>query len=105
MADLKETGRFEVDPATKEAMDEIMACDYASEEETLSAIKEIYHAAGYIPIPTLLSAIKYRKYLQRTGDSTKTVIDATASPYKFSGSVLEAIKGSAFIQGKGSLKF
>jgi threonine synthase len=105
MADLKETGRFEVDPATKEAMDEIMACDYASEEETLSAIKEIYHAAEYIPdTHTAVGYKVYRKYLQRTGDSTRTVIDATASPYKFSGSVLEAIKGSSFIQGKGEFE-
>ena len=74
-------------------------------EETLSAIKEIYHAAEYIPdTHTAVGYKVYRKYLQRTGDSTRTVIDATASPYKFSGSVLEAIKGSSFIQGKGEFE-
>ena len=35
----------------------------------------------------------YEKYKKETGDQAKTVIASTASPYKFSGSVLEAIEG------------
>lgn len=33
----------------------------------------------------------YNDYKAATGDETKTIIASTASPYKFSGSVLEAI--------------
>ena len=33
----------------------------------------------------------YKDYAAATGDKTKTVIASTASPYKFSGSVLAAI--------------
>ncbi|MCM1579438.1 MAG: threonine synthase, partial [Ruminococcus sp.] len=35
----------------------------------------------------------YEDYRKATGDTTKTVIASTASPYKFSGSVLEAVEG------------
>ena len=34
-------------------------------------------------------------YRQETGDGAPMVIAATASPYKFAGSVLEAIEGTA----------
>ena len=33
----------------------------------------------------------YQDYVADTGDKTKTVIASTASPYKFSGSVLDAL--------------
>ena len=33
----------------------------------------------------------YRRYREEIGDQTKTVIASTASPYKFSRSVMEAI--------------
>ena len=35
----------------------------------------------------------YLDYIAKTGDTTKTIIASTASPYKFSASVLEAIEG------------
>ena len=35
----------------------------------------------------------YNHYKEETKDPAKTVIASTASPYKFSGSVLEAIDG------------
>ncbi|MDD3819679.1 MAG: threonine synthase, partial [Actinomycetota bacterium] len=33
----------------------------------------------------------YQKYLKETGDTTKTVIASTASPFKFPGSVASAL--------------
>ena len=36
----------------------------------------------------------YNRYRKEEQDETKTVIASTASPYKFSKSVMEAIKGS-----------
>ncbi|NMB36067.1 MAG: threonine synthase, partial [Firmicutes bacterium] len=42
----------------------------------------------------------YQKYRLQTGDLTKTVINATASPFKFSRSVLKAIKGPDYLQGR-----
>ena len=42
----------------------------------------------------------YRDYCRKSEDKTVTVITATASPCKFSGSVLEALRGRDFIQNK-----
>ena len=36
----------------------------------------------------------YNNYVNETGDNTKTVIVSTASPFKFSDSVLKSIKGT-----------
>ena len=38
-----------------------------------------------------MAACAYEKYTAETGDRTKTVIASTASPYKFTRSVMEAI--------------
>jgi threonine synthase len=101
MAALKERGRFEVDAETRQAMAQFIAPGFASEEETMSAIREVFESAGYLLDPHTAVGFKvYRKYLAATGDGTKTVICATASPFKFSSSVLQAIKGKDFLGGK-----
>ena len=40
---------------------------------------------------TSVAATVYDKYRKETGDTTKTVIASTASPYKFTRSVMNAI--------------
>ena len=42
---------------------------------------------------TGVASAAYQKYVKETGDTTKTVIAATASPFKFSRAVLGAIRG------------
>ncbi len=55
-------------------------------------IKEIYEEEGYIiDTHTAVAAAVYKKYKQETGDGAKTVIASTASPYKFTRSVMAAI--------------
>ena len=49
---------------------------------------------GYlIDTHTGVAAAVYEQYKKKTGDMTKTVIASTASPYKFSRSVMEAVLG------------
>ena len=43
---------------------------------------------------TAVASAVYRKYVKETGDSRKTVVASTASPYKFARSVMEAIAGN-----------
>lgn len=65
---------------------------YASEKDTLAVIKRIYDKCGYvIDTHTAVAASVYEQYKAATGDTTKTVIASTASPYKFTRSVMEAI--------------
>ena len=40
---------------------------------------------------TAVAGAVYQKYLRETGDRTKTVIASTASPFKFTRSVMHAI--------------
>ena len=69
--------------------------NYASEEETAAIIKEIYETDGYvIDTHTAVAASVYEKYKVDSGDTAKTVIASTASPYKFTRSVMTAIDAS-----------
>ena len=66
--------------------------NYCSEEETGEAIHATYQNSDYVIDPhTAVAAGVYKKYLADTQDHTTTVIASTASPYKFTRSVMEAI--------------
>ena len=66
--------------------------NYASEKETAEVIKALYEQCGYvIDTHTAVAASVYGKYKEDTKDETKTVIASTASPFKFTRSVMEAI--------------
>ncbi len=66
--------------------------NYCSEEETAGAISSTYQASDYvIDTHTAVAAGVYKKYKEETGDALPTVIASTASPYKFTRSVMEAL--------------
>ena len=67
--------------------------NYASEAETADTIKRIYEKYDYIiDTHTAVAASVYEKYVKDTGDDkTISVIASTASPYKFTRSVMNAI--------------
>lgn len=99
-ADLGATGRFEVDAETKRAIDAILTPGYASVSETLETINKVFASDGYpLDTHTAVGVKVYQDYAQRTGDKSVTVIEATANPYKFTSSVLEAIKGPKALTG------
>lgn len=66
--------------------------DYADEQETAKAIARLYKETGYImDTHTAVAASVYEKYKKETGDTKKTVVVSTASPFKFARSVMNAI--------------
>ena len=66
--------------------------NFASEQETAEKIMSVYEACGYVLDPhTAVAGAVYDKYVRDTGDETTTIIASTASPYKFTRSVMEAI--------------
>ena len=66
--------------------------NYASEAETSATIKKVYDSDNYImDTHTAVAANVYDKYVAATGDTTPTVIASTASPYKFTRSVMNSI--------------
>jgi len=65
---------------------------YATEEDTLKAIKKEYEATGYIIDPhTAVAKAAYDSYTKDTKDITPAIIVSTASPYKFTKSAMIAL--------------
>ena len=91
MSALTKAGEYTITDTMKSNMKDFLG-GYASESETAKIIKAIYEKTGYvIDTHTAVAASVYYNYVSRTGDSTKTIIASTASPYKFTRSVMEAI--------------
>ena len=66
--------------------------NYASEQETAQTIHDLYENTGYvIDTHTAVAACVHKKYKEATKDDKVTVIASTASPYKFTRSVMNAI--------------
>lgn len=89
---LASTGKYEVSDAVKAVLKDEFYAGCCNDVETKACIKEIYEKYSYTCDTHTAVAVKvYQDYKTATGDETKTIIASTASPYKFSGSVLEAI--------------
>lgn len=101
MADLQAKGCFAVDTGTLESVANILSAGFATEKDTLRAINEVFTNCAYLlDTHTAVGYQVYQKYRLQNGDQTKTVINATANPFKFSRSVLEAVKGRNFLQAR-----
>lgn len=71
-------------------------CDEADVDATIFAMFEKYN---YLcDTHTAVAVNVYDQYLENTGDDIPTVIDSTASPYKFSASVLKAVQKGNVLQ-------
>lgn len=91
MLSLQEKGEYTITDEMRAQLTDFYG-NFASESETAAAIREIYESAGYIiDTHTAVAAAVCRKYQEETGDGTKTIIASTASPYKFTRSVMTAI--------------
>ena len=64
--------------------------------DTKATIKELFDEEKYLcDTHTSVAINVYNQYVEKTGDKTPVVIASTASPYKFSHSVLEAVAPEA----------
>ena len=91
---LASEGKYEVSADVKAKLQEEFCAGYCDDELTKETIHGIYEKYGYTCDTHTAVAVKvYNDYREATGDTTKTVIASTASPYKFSAAVLEALEG------------
>lgn len=92
MKSLVSTGKYEITAEMKESLGDFYG-NYTSEAETAEVIRGLYEKTGYvIDTHTAVAAGVYGKYKNDTQDTeTKTVIASTASPFKFTRSVMNAI--------------
>ncbi len=91
MEQLKGEGKYTITEEMKAALSEFVG-GYATEKETAEVIAKIYKQDDYIiDTHTAVAAHVYEQYVADTKDTTPTVIASTASPYKFTRSVMDAI--------------
>lgn len=120
MAALNGEGIYEISTKMYECLKDFYG-NYATEAETASEIRRMYETCGYVMDPhTAVAGAVYRKYLaemkdtvkkkdtantedaetkdtakmgdsEKTGKSAKALIVSTASPFKFTRSVMNAI--------------
>ena len=91
MNELKQTGKYSITEEMSLQLADFYG-NYASEEETAQTIHDLYDRTGYvIDTHTAVASCVYKKYKKDTGDEKTAVIASTASPYKFTRSVMNAI--------------
>ena len=91
MDKLKNGGVYEINEGEREAVSSFTG-GFATQEEDSETIRKVFEDTGYVlDTHTGVAYRVYEKYRESAGDETVTVIDSTASPYKFARSVMEAI--------------
>ncbi len=91
MKSLSREGKYQITPDMKDNMTDFCG-NFASEQETADTIKALYEKTGYvIDTHTAVAAAVLNKYRSATNDHTKVVVASTASPFKFTRSVMNAI--------------
>ena len=96
MKELTADGKYTITDAMKEKLGDFCGY-YVTEAEDAQEIAKVYKDTGYVmDTHTAVAACAYEKYKAETGDETKTVIASTASPYKFTRSVMESIDAEKY---------
>ena len=91
MSKLSKDGKYEITDDMKNKLVDFYG-GYASEQDTFDTIKNIFEKTGYLmDTHTAVASSVYNKYTEETGDKTPTVIASTASPFKFTRSVMNAL--------------
>ena len=91
MKSLSKEGKYTITADMKENMTDFYG-NYASEQETADTIKALYEKTGYvIDTHTAVASAVLNKYKAATNDNAKVVVASTASPFKFTRSVMNAI--------------
>ncbi|MBP3702320.1 MAG: threonine synthase, partial [Lachnospiraceae bacterium] len=86
---LSSKGEYEITLKMKERLSDFIG-GYASEEAVKKVIKKVYDKADYI-MDTHTAVASDVYYQKAEGSKNKTIIASTASPYKFTRSVMNAI--------------
>jgi threonine synthase len=91
-SDLSTKGKYEITDEVKSKLKEDFYAGYCDDNQTKATIKKIFEKYSYTCDTHTAVAVKVSEdYKKETNDTTKTIIASTASPYKFTESVIEAI--------------
>lgn len=93
---LKTAGKYEVTDEVKAFMQEKFFGGFCDDAQTQATISKLFTENHYLcDTHTAVAVNVYEQYVEKTGDETPAIIASTASPYKFSKSVLEAVAPEA----------
>lgn len=94
MQKLRTEGKYDIGEKLRDEISNVLYGGYCNDDETMNTIKTVFDKYSYVADTHTAVALKvYDDYVAETGDTAKTVIASTASPYKFSASVVQAICG------------
>lgn len=89
---LAKDGAYRVSDSVLERIKENFVSGCCNDERTLETIKTVYDASGYLmDTHTAVAYSVLCDYQEQTKDHTHSVVVSTASPFKFSDSVLSAL--------------
>ena len=104
MRQLAETGRYQVRDRVRERLQKRFRGYFCDDQETRRVIGAIQDKHGYLIDPhTAVAFSALEQYRRETGDDTPALVVSTASPFKFCGSVLEALGERAPASGLDAL--
>ena len=92
MEQLKRNGEYKITEEELAKINSEFDAGFTNGDETIKTIKDVYEKHGYLmDTHTAVAWSVYEKWLAKTGNKDKTVVLSTASPYKFSNSVMNAL--------------
>ena len=104
MAQLAETGRYQVSDRVKTKLQKRFKGYFCGDRETQRMILAMFNQYGYlIDTHTAVAFSALGQYRQETGDDTPAIVASTASPFKFCSSVLEALGDYTPVSGLDAL--
>lgn len=92
MTELKNNGFYEIDQDMKNGLMDFYG-GFTDDAETKKCIKSVYEESKYVmDTHTAVACKVFLEYKEKTGDATKTIVVSTASPFKFTRSINDALK-------------
>lgn len=101
MNSLGQQGNYRVDADCLQAIRDTFWADWTDDPSAQSVIQQVWREHNYVLDPhTAVAWQAAASYRAATGDDTVNIIVSTASPFKFSDSVLAALAGNESLAGK-----
>ena len=102
MSGLNENGSYTVNKAVYERIRGIFEGGFCDDEKTKQTIGKVFGEKDYLcDTHTAVAVSVYYDYREKSGDLTPAVIASTASPFKFSPAVLQAVDSQAELDEDG----
>lgn len=105
MRQLRESHSYCIGEQRQEWLNSVFAAGYADDQQCAAEIRRSFEQDGYLMDPhTAVASHVLRQYRRETGDDRIAVLVSTASPFKFTQSVLAALRGPEAVRGLDAIQ-